>query len=106
MKKLFAAFALISALTLTSCIAGPRRLSRGWDDWTNQKYTEGSWIHGALLQNIIPVYPLIGGVMGFGDLFYNAYYFWGKDAWDNKGTGFNHENPTGTDKTEFAVWKD
>jgi hypothetical protein len=44
--------------------------------------------------------------MGVGDLFYNMFYFWGEDAWDNNGTGFNHDNPANTTKTTIAVWKD
>jgi len=109
MKKICTALALTCALTLaTGCASGPKRLSRGWDDWTNQKYTESAWVHGALLQDIIPVYPVVGLVMGVGDAFYNMYYFWGKDAFSEgyKGTGFDHVNPTGTDKIEFSVWKD
>jgi hypothetical protein len=38
--------------------------------------------------------------MGLADgLFVNTYYFWFKDAWDNRGTGYDHVNPTGTEKT-------
>lgn len=107
MKKILGAMALACALTLvTSCSSGPKRLSRGWDDWTNQKYTENAWLHGALFQDILPVYPIVGFALGVGDLFYNMFYFWGEDAWDNNGTGFNHENPANTTKTTIAVWKD
>lgn len=86
--------------TLTSCASGPRRLSRNWDDWVNQKYTEGAWLNGALLQDVIPVYPVIGLVMVIGDvLFVNPYYFWTKDAWDNKGTGYDHEALEGAERS-------
>lgn len=101
LKKALAACALAGALTLTTgCVAGPNRLSRTWDDWVNQKYTENAWVHGALLQNVVPVYPLVGAVLGWGDLIVlNPWYFWSEDAWDNKGTGFEHENPQGAVRT-------
>lgn len=99
-KHLITACALALSLgVLSSCMSGPHRLSRTWDDHVNQKYTESAWLHGALLQDILPVYPLVGFVMTIGDvLFVNTYTFWAKDAWDNKGTGYDHVNPTGTDK--------
>ena len=94
MRKLVLA-AAVAALTLTSCQSGPKRLSRNWDNWVNQKYTESSWIHGALLQDILPVYPIVGFVMAIGDtLLVNPYYFWSEDAWDGKGTGFNYAQST------------
>lgn len=101
LKKALAACALAGTVTLASgCIAGPNRLTRTWDDWVNQKYTESSWIHGALLQNIIPVYPLVGGILGYADvLVMNTWYFWSEDAWDGKGTGFDHQNTTGAART-------
>ncbi|MEW6072497.1 MAG: hypothetical protein AB1726_07890 [Planctomycetota bacterium] len=100
-KNLFADLALALCLGLaTSCASGPRRLSRTWDDYVNQKYTENAWVHGALLQDILPVYTLVGFVMTIGDvLFVNPYYFWTKDAWDNKGTGYDHVNPKDAEKT-------
>ncbi len=93
--------ALALGLTLmSSCNSGPNRLSRSWDDKTNQLYTEGAWVHGALLQDILPVYPLVGLVMKIGDaIIINPYVFWTKDAWDNKGTGFDHVNPEGAERT-------
>ena len=97
-KKLTCASVLALALMTTSCQSGPKRLSRTWDDWVNQKYSESAWIHGAVLQDIVPVYPIVGLFAGFCDGFYNLYYFWGKDAWDNKGTSFTHKAVTGSDK--------
>ena len=100
MKKMLCVGALASALLLSSCQSGPKRLTRTWDDWVNQKYTESSWVHGALLQDILPVYPIVGFFAAVGDvLFVNTYYFWWKDAWDGKGTGFNHKNPEGAAKS-------
>lgn len=89
----------LALLTLTACQSGPKRLTRSWDDWVNQKYTENAWVHGALLQDVLPVYPLVGLIATIGDtLFVNPYYFWAKDAWDSKGTGFTHEPVEGTEK--------
>lgn len=80
------------------CASGPSRLSNSFGDWRNQQYSESAWLH-ALLTEVIPVYPLVQGLAGIGDLFVNAYYFWAKDAWDNKGTAYVHMNPEGAEKT-------
>jgi hypothetical protein len=88
-----------SLVAFSGCQGGPHKLRKSWEDWTNQKYTESSWVHGALLSDIIPVYPIVGFVLGFGDLFVNAYYFWSKDAWDGKGTGFDHKALVGAEKS-------
>ena len=100
MKRMLCAVALAAVLmTVTSCLAGPSRLSRSFDDYLNQKYTENAWVHGVLLR-IIPVYPIIGSLAALGDVtFVNTYYFWSDDAWDNKGTGFIHDQlPEETEK--------
>ena len=102
MKKTFGlglvACVLALSLSTTSCYSGPRRLSNSWNDWTNQKYSENAWMH-AILSTPLPVYPIVEFAAGFADLFYNAYYFWSKDAWDNKGTAYVHKNPEGATKT-------
>ena len=93
MKKVILS-SLVAFSLLASCQSDPSRLSRTWDDWTNIKYTEDSLVHGALLQDIIPVYPIVGLVMRIGDiLFVNPWYFWRYDVWNKTGTGYNHENP-------------
>jgi len=99
-KKILCASALTGALlVLSSCQSGPKRLTRTWDDWVNQKYSESAWVHGALLQDILPVYPIVGFFAAVGDiLFVNTYYFWTDDAWDNQGTGFNHKQIEGAEK--------
>ena len=95
MKRKIVLVALIAAFLVGTlgCASGPKRLSRAWDDHVNQKYTEDSLIHGALLQDVIPVYGIVGLVAGIGDAFVNFYYFWWMDAWDRKGTGFIHDQP-------------
>ena len=101
MKKLLPSILVATTLVcMTSCASGPRRLTRTWDDWVNQKYTQNAWLHGAVLQDVIPVYTLVGLVMTLGDVIVvNPWYFWTKDAWDNRGTGFDHVNPTDTTRS-------
>ena len=100
MRKSLATLALLIALSTTSCMTGPFRLSRTWDDMWNQNFTENAWLDGAILGTIIPVYPLVGWVMTLGDVIVvNTYHFWAKDAWDNRGTGFNHKSLSGASKS-------
>jgi hypothetical protein len=53
----------------------------------------------------VSMFVLCGGIVGmfagFGDLFVNAYYFWGKDAFGegNTGTAYIHDNPQGAAKS-------
>lgn len=89
MKKTLVALSLVSALVLSSCLAGPKQLARSVDDWDQKLYVEQPWVDAIL--NAIPVIPIAGMLAGFVDFFTdNAYYFWFKDAWDGKGTGFKH----------------
>ncbi len=106
MKQALAAAAIACSLTLLpSCLAGPSRLSRSWDDWVNQKYTESAWLHGAVFQNILPIYPLVGfGLGGIDVIVLNPWYFWSEDAWDNQGTGFEHTNPENPPKVLFGAF--
>ncbi|MCP5024232.1 MAG: hypothetical protein GY930_20985 [bacterium] len=98
-RTLATGLTLAALLTFSSCVSGPRRLSRNWDEYVNQKYSEDSWVHGALLQDILPVYPLVGVAMAIGDFVaVNPYYFWTKDVQDRKGTSYTFESPGG-DKT-------
>jgi len=107
MKKTLATAALLAAITLSGCASGPRQLTRSWDDWVNQKYTQNAWVHGALLQDIIPVYTVVGFLATVGDvLILNPYYFWSKDAWDNKGTGYDHVNPEGAARSVDTLMDD
>lgn len=100
MKRSLALAALGAAsFAFSSCVAGPNQLSRTWDTHVNQKYSEDSWIHGALLQNIIPVYGFVGAVMAFGDVvIVNPVYFWGEDVWDRKGTAYVYDQVTGAER--------
>lgn len=98
LKKTMCAAVLATALMTTSCQSGPKRFQRTWDDHVNQVYSEDAWIHGALLQDVIPVYPIVGLFAWIGDAFYNFYYFWWEDAWDGKGTSYTHKAVSDTDK--------
>lgn len=96
MKKPIAALSLALALSLTSCLAGPKQLQRSVDDWDSKLYVEQVWLDGIL--HFIPVIPIAGALAGLVDFFSdNLYYFWFKDAWDGKGTAFKHFEVTPTD---------
>jgi hypothetical protein len=79
MKKL-AVFALLLAFLaapLAGC-HGPQRLSRGLDEWANEKYIESPWIVGNFLSHML----LAGAtaVTWTVDSFINVYFFWVDDA--------------------------
>lgn len=99
-RKLIGTLALVGCLTLmSSCMTGPRRLSRTWDDYNNKAYVENAWMT-AVLTDVVPVYPIVGLFAGVGDWFVNFYYFWAKDAFTgNTGTAYIHENPQGAAKS-------
>ena len=91
-STLFGSLALAGLLCLSSCQSGPKRLTRSWDNYTNQQYAKDSWVHGALLQDILPVYPIVGFVAGISDaLIVNPYFFWLHDVADRKGTAFEYQ---------------
>ena len=92
MRKIALTLALLGATMMTSCMAGPRQLSRSVDDWDHKLYVESPWLDAGLW--VLPVIPLAKGAAAFGDFFIGAYTFWGKDAWsDQGGTGFRHASP-------------
>ena len=91
MRKIFASLALgaLATLSLTSCSAGPHQLRRSVDDWDHKLYVNSPWLDGVLW--FIPVIPLAAFVGMVGDFFItDAYSFWFHDAWDGKGTGYEH----------------
>jgi len=86
--------ALLAALSLmglaAGCFAGPSPLSRGFDGWVAELTEEKPRLHGILLQDVLPVYPVFGGVLGFLDwVVMNPYSFW------TDGLGFNEEEAPG-----------
>ena len=97
-KKAGLAIALTVGLSFSfqSCLAGPHQLRRSVDDWESKLYTESPWVAAAL--NVIPVIPLAFFGAQIGDFFVtDGYHFWFKDAWDGKGTGFEHQQFLGED---------
>lgn len=100
-KSILGGLLAVFALSfVASCQSGPNRVQYSWDQWRDQKYSENAWLHGALLQDIIPVYPFVGFIATVGDvLIFNTVQFWGTDAWDNRGTVWERsqiENPVRT----------
>ena len=98
MKKIVLVVLVVAlvAFTFTSCYSGPHQLARTVDDWDAQLYTDSPWINAVL--HIVPVIPLARFGAGLGDfLATDAYFFWFKDAWDGKGTGFKHKEILGSD---------
>jgi hypothetical protein len=95
---------LLLPLVAAGCSSGPKRLARSWDKWVNQKYTQDSLVHGALLQDIIPIYPLVGLFAMVGDIIVvNPYYFWSRDAWARNGTAFVYTQAEGAEN-EVGKW--
>lgn len=95
-KKILALALVLSAAFAGSCASGPHQLARTVDDWDAKTYTNSPWMNAAL--HIIPVIPLAQFGAQIGDFFVtDAYYFWFKDAWDGKGTGFKHAEFLGED---------
>lgn len=105
MKKTLVVLPLLALGALTSCTAGPHQLRRSVDDWDHKLYIESPWLDGVLW--FIPVIPLATGFAWLGDsLVTDAYAFWFKDAWDQKGTGYKHFDPTPTDGQMSSMLND
>jgi hypothetical protein len=104
-RKIATALLLAAILgASTGCLAGPYKLSRSWDDKTNELYHRNAWLHGAVFGQIIPIYPIVGFFAGLGDiLFINPCYFWGTDAWSNTGTAFIHADPLLAPSPESSI---
>ncbi len=91
MRKFITSLALgaVATLSMTSCSAGPHQLRRTVDDWDHKMYVNSPWVDGVLW--FVPVIPLASFVASIGDFFVtDAYCFWFHDAWDQKGTGYEH----------------
>jgi hypothetical protein len=96
MRKLLTSLAVCAAaLSLSSCMAGPKQLTRTVDDWDQKTYVNSPWLDAVLW--VVPVFPLAGFGAGIVDFFVDGYHFWINDAWDGKGTGFKHANIECTD---------
>jgi len=107
MRKFISSLALgaITAVSLTSCAAGPHQLRRTVDDWDHKMYVNSPWVDAVLW--VIPVIPLANLVAGIGDfLVTDAYCFWLHDAWDGKGTGYEHLKVEAKDGTLGSLLSD
>lgn len=96
-QNLRISLALCAAAALsTACAAGPHQLTRTVDDWSNRLYVQSPVMNGVL--HIVMVIPLASAVAAVGDFFItDAAAFWLDDAWDGKGTAFQHLAVTATD---------
>jgi len=100
---------LIGAATLTACAAGPHQLRRSVDDWDHKSYVNSPWWNATMW--IVPILPVsyIGAWVG-DFLITDPWAFWFEDAWDGKGTGFEHlqlhwvDGRMGSLLTERAKW--
>ena len=101
MKKTCSLVVAALALScLASCNSGPKRLTRSFDGYVNQKYSEDSIIHGLVLQDIIPVYPIVSFFAMIGDaIVVNPYYFWSKDVWEGTGTAYTYSQAEGAERS-------
>ncbi len=103
MKKWTAVLPLAAAvLAFSGCTSGPHQLTRTVDDWDNRLYVESPWMNGLL--HVVPVIPFAGAVAATLDFFVtDAVAFWLEDAWDCKGTGFDHLKVDASESVESLL---
>lgn len=106
MPKLLAKLAVIAlAVTVAGCLAGPQQLQRSVDDWDRKTYVNSPWFAASLW--IVPVVPVAkAGAFVLDVTVGNAYAFWFHDAWDGKGTGFQHAEVVPTDGRTDSLLSD
>lgn len=94
--------ALLSVALLAGCFAGPQQLRRSVDDWDQKVYVNSPWWSATLW--VVPVMPVsyLGAFVG-DFLVTNPIAFWGEDAWDGKGTGYEHQTIQWTDGRTRSV---
>lgn len=102
-RRLLPLFGLC-ATTLASCFVGPHQLRHSVDDWDQRLYVESPWLDAGLwIVPVIPTLTLLAGAADF--LVVDPYFFWGSDAWDGNGTGFEPA-PTEPDKWTESLMSD
>lgn len=81
---------LLSGVTcLCACAAGPHQLRRSVDDLDQKTYVNSPWWNATLW--LVPVFPVAYvGAFVADCLITDPWAFWFEDAWDGKGTGFEH----------------
>jgi hypothetical protein len=93
----------LAILALAACAAGPHQLRRSIDDWDHKSYVNSPLWNAALW--VVPVFPVCYAGAFVGDfLITDAWCFWGEDAWDGKGTGFEHLTVPWTDGRMGSLW--
>lgn len=92
----------LSLLCLAGCFAGPQQLRRSVDDWDHRNYVNSPWWSATLW--VVPVVPAmyVGAIAG-DFLVTNPLAFWGEDAWDGNGTGYEHLHVEWTDGREQSL---
>lgn len=82
-----AAVLLLAIGSCPGCLAGPHQLRRSVDDLDQALYVQNPWLNGLLW--LIPAIPVLYlGAQVADSLTTDPYAFWGDDAWDCTGTGF------------------
>ena len=100
-SRLTCLFLAVLLLAAPACWSGPWRLSRSWKDTTADWYSQNAWLHGALLGDVLGIYPIVWIILWIPDiLILNPYYFWSHDAWTNEGTSLVHRQPSGPETVE------
>jgi len=95
--------ALLAVSCLAACAAGPQQLRRSVDDWDQKVYVNSPWWSATLW--LVPVMPVayVGAFVG-DFLVTNPIAFWGEDAWDGKGTGYQHLHVEWTDGRQGSLY--
>ncbi len=105
MRTLRRRLALLGAASLAACAAGPHQLRRSIDDWDHKTYVNSPWWSAALW--VVPVMPAAYAGAFVGDfLITDPWAFWCEDAWDGKGTGFEHLKVEWTDGRMNSLWSE
>lgn len=95
--------ALLSVALLAGCFAGPQQLRRSVDDWDHKNYVNSPWWSATLW--VVPVIPVMYVGAFAGDfLVTNPLAFWGEDAWDGAGTGYEHLHVEWTDGRQGSLY--
>jgi hypothetical protein len=103
MRTLRRSVLALASLALTACAAGPHQLRRSIDDWDQKSYVNSPWWNATLW--VVPVMPLCYVGAWAGDfLITDPWAFWFEDAWDGKGTGFEHAHVQWTDGRMPSLW--
>ena len=95
----------LSLMCLAGCFAGPQQLRRSVDDWDHKTYVNSPWWSATLW--VVPVVPAmyVGAIAG-DFLVTNPLAFWGEDAWDGNGTGYEHLHVEWTDGREQSLYSE